>query len=256
MEKLISFDLKADFGFFRKPDTNNTINLSYNIVHKPALLGIFGAITGLDGYKEKGKLPEYYNVFKNVKVGIQPLEHEKGNYQKTNIKYSNTVGYANKGSNFLTEEMTLISPQFRVFVLLDVTDKNQKQLYENIANAQSEYVPYFGKNEFTAWWEKDSFREYDFESAKNVEGEISVKSIFLKSFVVRENSAEPIPNIFSDAEIENPFMYFERLPKDFDLKLMQYELGDFVYSTYNISNGGNMSNLYFLKDENSYVQLL
>lgn len=256
MEKLISFDLKADFGFFRKPDTNNTINLSYNIVHKPALLGIFGAITGLDGYKEKGKLPEYYNVFRNVKVGIQPLEHEKGSYQKTNIKYSNTVGYANKGSNFLTEEMTLINPRFRVFVLLDTADENQQKLFENIANSQSEYIPYFGKNEFTAWWEKDSFREYDFERAQDVDGEISVKTVFLKSFVVRENSAEPIPNIFSDVEIENPFMYFERLPKDFDLDLMQYELGDFVYSTYNISNGSNMGNLYFLKDENSYVQLL
>ncbi|MDD3772535.1 MAG: CRISPR-associated protein Cas5, partial [Weeksellaceae bacterium] len=54
MEKLISIDLKADFGFFRKPDTNNTINLSYNIIHKPAILGILGAIIGLEGYTEKG----------------------------------------------------------------------------------------------------------------------------------------------------------------------------------------------------------
>ncbi len=256
MEKLISFDLMADFGFFRKPDTNNTINLSYNILHKPALLGIFGAITGLDGYKEKGKLPEYYNIFKNLRVGIQPLEHEKGNYQKTNIKYSNTVGYANKGSNFLTEEMTLVKPQFRIYILINMEDDNQKHLYENISTAKSEYIPYFGKNEFTAWWSKDSFREYDFEKSEKIDGEISIKSIFLKNFLVRENSAEPVPNIFSNDEIENPFMYFERLPKDFDLELMQYDLGDFVYSTYNISNGGNMPNLYFLKEENGYVQLL
>ena len=102
--KLVSFDIEADFGFFRKPDTNNTINLSYNLIHKPAILGIFGAILGLEGYKEKGKLPQYYELLKSLKVGVQPLNHEKGNFLKTNIKYSNTVGYANKGTNFLTEE--------------------------------------------------------------------------------------------------------------------------------------------------------
>ena len=100
--KLISFDLKADFAFFRIPDTNATINLSYNIIHRPAVLGVLGAIIGLDGYKEKGKLPQYYDLLKDVRIGVEPLNHDKGNYSKTNIKYSNTVGYANKGTNFLT----------------------------------------------------------------------------------------------------------------------------------------------------------
>ena len=116
--KLISFDLKADFAFFRIPDTNATINLSYNIIHRPAVLGVLGAILGLDGYKEKGKLPQYYEVLKDVRIGVEPLNHDKGNYTKTNIKYSNTVGYANKGTNFLTEELTLVKPEYRIYLLL------------------------------------------------------------------------------------------------------------------------------------------
>ncbi len=64
--RLISFDLCANFAFFRKPDTNNTINLSYNIIHRPAVLGILGAILGLEGYKEKGRLPRYYEILKEV----------------------------------------------------------------------------------------------------------------------------------------------------------------------------------------------
>ena len=117
--KLISFDVQADFAFFRKPETNNTINLSYNIIHKPAILGFLGAVLGLAGYQEKGKLPTYYELLKDVKVGVEPLQHEKGNFAKTNIKYTNTVGYANKGTNFLTEELTLINPAYRIFLLLD-----------------------------------------------------------------------------------------------------------------------------------------
>jgi CRISPR-associated protein Cas5h len=48
--KLVSFDLKADFGFFKKPDINDGLYLTYNMLHKPTLLGILGAIVGLQGY--------------------------------------------------------------------------------------------------------------------------------------------------------------------------------------------------------------
>ncbi len=256
MEKLISIDLKADFGFFRKPDTNNTINLSYNIIHKPAILGVLGAIIGLEGYTEKGKLPSYYEVFNDLKIGVQPLEDEKGNFQKTNIKYSNTVGYANKGSNFLTEETTLIHPQYRIFMLLDLKNENHQKLSDYLSNVKSEFIPYLGKNEFTAWWEKASYKEYDFEEKPQIPESIKINTVFLKNLVLRENAAVPEPDIFLGEEVEVPFMYFERLPKDFDLELMQYDLGEFVYSSYLIKNGDNLKNLYYLKDEDYYVQLL
>lgn len=170
--KLISFDLKADFAFFRKPDTNATINLSYNIIHRPAVLGILGAIVGLEGYKEKGKLPQYYDVLKDVRIGIEPLNHDKGNYTKTNIKYSNTIGYANKGTNFLTEELTLVKPEYRIYLLLDENENYQKQLADNLKNGCAEFIPYLGKNEFTAWWGADSYKEYHFTDEKQPNGSI------------------------------------------------------------------------------------
>ena len=48
-QRLISFDIQADFGFFKKPDYNDGVLLTYNMLHKPALLGILGAIIGLRG---------------------------------------------------------------------------------------------------------------------------------------------------------------------------------------------------------------
>ena len=38
-QRLISFDIQADFGFFKKPDYNDGVLLTYNMLHKPALLG-------------------------------------------------------------------------------------------------------------------------------------------------------------------------------------------------------------------------
>jgi CRISPR-associated protein Cas5h len=254
--KLISFDLKADFAFFRKPDTNATINLSYNIIHRPAVLGILGAIVGLEGYKEKGQMPQYYEVLKEVKVGIEPLNHDKGNYTKTNIKYSNTVGYANKGTNFLTEELTMVNPEYRIYLLLDEDDHYQKQLAENLKKGRAEYIPYLGKNEFTAWWSADSYKEYHFSVEKTPAGSIKIKTIFQKDHVLKNNVEAPFPDLLNFDNTESPFIYFERLPKDFDLTLMQYDVADFAYSNFQIKNAQTLENLFFVDEINAYVQLL
>ena len=117
-QRLISFDIQADFGFFKKPDYNDGVLLTYNMLHKPALLGILGAIIGLRGYRKKGEWPEYYQRLAALPVGIEPLEgrHEKGNFQKTIVKYTNTVGYANQDGNLLVEEsMLIIRPIAAIF---------------------------------------------------------------------------------------------------------------------------------------------
>lgn len=255
---LISFDLKSDFGFFRKPETNNTLNVSFNMIHKPAILGLLGAVIGLKGYQEKGEVPEYYQKLSNLKIGIAPLNHENGNFMKTPIKYSNTVGYANKGTTFLTEELTLIAPQYRIYLLLDESPE-QQQLLDNLKNGYSEFIPYFGKNEFTAWW--DNYKAYDYEEAKlNKEDKIQLDSLFLKNQIISRNSELPNTELdfldFISIDFDDsPFLYFERLPIGFNTELMQYELSEMVFSNYKIKNVVEMPNLFYLKKENSYVQL-
>lgn len=256
MQKLISIDLKGDFGFFRKPDANNTVNLSYNMLHKPALLGIFGAIIGLEGYKEKGKMPAYFEVLKEIKIGIEPLFHEKGNYQKTVIKYSNTVGYANNGSTYLTEESTLIKPAYRIYGLLDLNDQNHNLLYKNLQEGTAEYLPYFGKNEFSAWWEKESFMVYEFQTIDKPLDNVNIKTLFLKHNLIKENKATPIFDFMSFMEEETPFMYFERLPRRFDDTLFQYEIGDYALTSFKLKQTIGIDNLYFLNQKKYYVQLL
>lgn len=257
--KLISIDIQADFGFFRKPDANNTIHLSYNIIHKPAVLGILGAIIGLKGYVKKGEFPEYYTILEDLKVGIQPLDSDKGNYLKTNIKYSNTIGYANKQTNYLTEELTLVKPKYRIYLLLNLNDEYNNRILDYLREGKSEYIPYFGKNEYHSWWTKDSYKEYEFtEGLQDCEESILVNSIFEKNIIFKDNKEKiPIVDFFSNSSInETPFVYFERLPKGFNKELFQYKIADFVYSTFKIKNACNIESLYYLKQEKAYVQML
>lgn len=258
MRKIISIDLQADFGFFRKPDTNSGINLSYNMLHKPALLGILGAIIGLGGYKTLGEVPEYYTKLSDLRVGIEPLNHEKGNFDKIAIKYSNTVGYANNRSNYLTEEATLIAPCYRCYILLDIENKQHLKLYDYLKAGNAEYIPYFGKNEFSAWWVDNevSFKEYNFEEGMKSGCSIAINTIFEKlTDSISEQKVEPEFDIFNIENMVDTFIYFERLPKGFNLELNQYELGNFAFTNFKIKSTSNIKNIFYLTDEDYYVQL-
>lgn len=256
--KIVSIDLYSDFGFFRKPDTNNTINLSYNMIHKPAVLGILGAVLGLEGYREKGVLPAYYLKLKDLKIAIEPLHHDKGNFAKTPIKYTNTVGYANKGNNFLTEELTLVQPAYRIYLLLDETNELHLKLLQNLKEAKTEFIPYFGKNEFTAWWTKASFKTYAVEERKEEANEgVKIKSLFIKAMQVKDSKESYVDHFaFAREEAESSYIYFERLPREFDEELMQYKLEDFAYTNFAIKNVQALEDFYYLKEEEAYVQFI
>jgi CRISPR-associated protein Cas5h len=250
MERLTSIDLKADFGFLRKPDTNDGISMTYNMLHKPGLLGIFGAILGMEGYQKRGELPEYYQKLKNLKIGIEPLGHQNGNFPKTTIVYTNTVGYANKDGNFIAYENTLIRPSYRAFVAMEEGDT----LYTYLKNNQAEYIPYLGKNEFPIWWE--NFQEYDLKLF-GFDQDFEVKSLFRKKEVNdRTKSHEVTAGQVGFApllsKLVDAFFYFERLPLGFNEfttkrgKEYQYELAPFVYSNAKFKMDFELDSLYHI----------
>lgn len=257
MEKLISIDLEADFGFLRKPDTNENIAMTYNMLHKPALLGILGAILGLEGYQRLGELPEYYKQLHSLKIGIEPLRADNGNFSKTTIVYTNTVGYANKDGNLIAYENTLIKPSFRIFLAL--SDKHP--LYASLKNGHAEFIPYLGKNEFPVWWR--SFREYELKPFEFGD-EYEVKTLFCKSEGDRSRSNVADDggfSLLSDlSALSGSFFYFERLPvgfQEFETKRgkeYQYQLDSFVFSNANFSSDYKLDNLYSIGN-NEVVQL-
>jgi CRISPR-associated protein Cas5h len=256
-QSLISFDLRAGFGVFKKPDVNEGLQMTFNMLHRPALLGILGAIAGLEGYQEKGVFPAYYQKLRGLPVGIEPLDHEKGNFTKTVIKYTNTVGYANKDGNLIITEQTLCSPAYRCYLLLDLDDPVHALLNERIQAGEAEYLPYFGKNECSAWWDVEDFRAYQFSSDKPGES-FPIATIFRKDNLRVRDEKENEINVFDFFDFSPApgyYLYFERLPVDFDERMFQYRIGEFAFINFPVKPNASIDNLYFLKDENKYVSL-
>jgi len=269
MKKLVSFIIKAEKGFFKKPDINEGIYLTYNMLHKPALLGILGAIIGLEGYKKNEELPEYYKKLKDIPVGIAPVGAEKGNFQKTVVEYTNTTGFANQGkkikgakesgATLIINEQTLIKPAYKIYLLLDLEDENQKKLYNNIKEQKAEYLPYLGKNDYSLWWKKEEVEEYD-EWAKVSEHNTTFKisTVFIKPGAIKEIKEDKTESFdlldFSTITEEKQFVSFERLPVDFNKKLFQYNYDDFAFTTFNLKPDSGIKNLYKINND-IYVQL-
>lgn len=251
MEKFISFDLKADFGFFKKPDVNEGVQFSYNMLHKPALLGILGAIAGFEGYSEFGKIPEYYDrLAPSLMLSIAPLEgfHERGNFERTLISYTNTVGYANEdGGTLMVYENTLVKPAYRCYLLLDTSyNPDHARLYEQITSQSATFVPYLGKNEFHVWWE--NVEEYDWDSFEAGDN-FRIDSLFIRSYPLKTELVAPDIDFVSNTVVNtSSFAYFERLPLQFrtEPKMIQYELAEFAYTDWVLAKTSRIEKLFLL----------
>jgi CRISPR-associated protein Cas5h len=253
-QKLVSFDLKAEFGFFKKPDIND-IYLSYNMLHKPALLGILGAIIGLQGYQKNGEFPQYYKKLKHLQVGIQPLNSDKGNFSKDMVTYNNGTGFASgeTGGNLMITEQFLIKPAYRCYLLLDLDSQDEKILYDNLKNYNAEFIPYMGKNDFSAWWE--NFEDYNEVKVFDFRDNYKITSIFSKTEAVSGYIAKSMSLFAPDRE--QTWVYFEKLPTSFDERLFQYVYEDFVFSNATFKQEMDMSanGVFYKIDNDRIVQL-
>lgn len=256
MKKLISIDIFADFGMLKKPDTNEPVYLTFNMLHKPALLGILGAIIGASGFKKKGVLPDYYDKLKNLKIGIQPLNHEKGNFQKTVITYNNTTGMASKeqGGNLMVTEQTLIAPSYRCYFLFDTDNDLHRKADQYFSKYYAEYIPYLGKNEFSVWW-KD-YKEYEFEYYEPVEV-FKINSIYIKDQPVKgAKDVQPF-SPFSISQGDS-FTFFERLPigyHDIGKQTYQYDYRNFAFTDWTLKADYKVDDLMLKLETDEIIQV-
>lgn len=259
---IISFDLKADGAVFKKPDVNEGLYLSYNTLHKPALLGILGAVLGLRGFGASEEFPEYYQVLSKLKVSIAPIadRSDKGNFTKFTVQYNNGVGYASQeqGGNLIVKEQTLFAPGYRCYVQLDMVDLIQQQLAESLQNGEAVFPPYLGKNEFPAWWDNVQVweeREFGFDQ------EFRLNSLFVKQSRLQGEVVLPkfsFKNLGKEPT-QQKFLFFERLPLQYSSVLRQYKLAEFAYTNHLLATDSTLTNLYQLTstdiEETPIIQL-
>jgi len=249
VDKVISFDISSDFGMFKKPDVND-VYFTFNIIPKPTLLGVLGAIIGLSGYnqmKESDEYPEFYKELQDLPIGIVPYGN-KGVFQKRIIKYNNTVGYANKdGGTLNIIEQTLIEPKYKIYIGLDLSKESHKKLNEFIDEkiVQYEYIPYMGKNEFRL--DIDEVKHFEDVKLFNPNDEFSIASIFPNIGNEALKRSEALRDPFDSSMSESYFYYFERLPIGLD------ELNQYRYESLAYTNANMVKDTAFIKKVNLFL---
>lgn len=223
---ILKFTLSGKQAMFKKPDVNSVHYYTYGQIHKPALIGLFGAVLGYAGYSQMNKgdeYPEYYWRLKELRISISP-NAEKGYFAKKIIGFNNSVGYASReqGGNLIVKEQWLEDPSWDIFVLLDCDEA--KKLAEYVVGKKCVYIPYLGKNDHPA----------DITQTMILEGNISMNAESLDCLFPK-NKAQ----IDFDADlfggVENPFKYEEALPIRLDTETNQYLLEKFVYTNMTLS---------------------
>jgi CRISPR-associated protein Cas5h len=141
--KALKFTLNGKTAFFKNPEVNSYYYFTYGNIHKPALLGLFGAILGYKGYayQDNNTYPEYYEKLKDIQISILPNK-EKGHFNRKIQIFNNSVGYASKeqGGNLIVKEQWLENPSWTIYVILN-NDEAEK-LAEMVLNKQCVYIPY------------------------------------------------------------------------------------------------------------------
>jgi CRISPR-associated protein Cas5h len=237
--KAISFKLSGKTACFRKPDVNTYAYFSYNNIHKPALLGLLGAIIGLGGYTQlfeknrdlkKGALeyddryPEYYEKLKDLKVSIIPLA-KNGYFLKKIQTFNNSVGYASQelGGNLIVREQWLENPQWQIMILDDESEEFKK-VSEYILGGKSVFIPYLGKNDHPAKIDPKSVQAIILSEANGN----FIDSLFIKNF-------EKLDGWVRESD-DNPYFFQEISPYSLQKDYHFYEYESLVFTNYEITN--------------------
>lgn len=225
----LTFKLSGKTGFFKQPDVNTYQYYTYGHIHKVALLGIFGAILGLDGYNQQNKsdsFPEFYAQLQHLKVAIQPL-NEEGYIPKKVQVFNNSVGYASKeeGGNLIVKEQWLEMPAWQIYLLFDnlEADVLLQDLKSRFLEKRFVYLPYLGKNDHYA--NIEGIEVYPLK-AQSPDSPVRIHSLFPKL----SGTLVPQDHLFLDDTEALDFKYEERLPLAIDPDSNQYQTIPFVYT--------------------------
>lgn len=216
--KVLKFTLSGKQAMFKRPEVNTYYYFTYGQIHKPALLGIFGAVLGYKGYNQMRKnndYPEYYEKLHNMKISICP-KTPKGYFNKKIISFNNSVGYASReqGGNLIVKEQWLENPIWDIYLLID--NEEAQKICESLLNQKCEYIPYLGTNDHIA----------DIYDVKKTEGTEAKKVLRLDCLFPRNQALIDI----EDWDTENPFKYEEFLPLSLDERTNSYQMEKFIYT--------------------------
>ena len=265
--KAVSFRLSGKTACFRKPDVNQFAYFSYNNIHKPALLGLLGAIVGYGGYtklhnqkiqlkeqiknssgKEKKLLqeklnkidlnmPEFYEKLQHLKVSIIPLA-PYGYFSKKIQVFNNSVGYASyeEGGNLIVREQWLENPTWQIMVL-DDGSREYLKIREYILNKKAIFVPYLGKNEHPA----------TINEAEEIELNSSIEDTKISSLFIEDKFE--ISKMPPRGELS--YFFKEVSPIRLQEEYHFYEYENLIFTNHKVVNS-DLENIYSFETKNYF----
>ena len=228
--RALKFTLSGKTAFFKRPEFNTYYYFTFGNVHKVALLGMFGAILGYQGYNNTVELPEFYQKLKDIKLSILP-QNENGYFSKKIQYYNNSVGYASKeqGGNLIIKEQWLEEPCWDIVVLLD--NEESDRLAKALINHKCVYIPYLGKNDHPA----------------------TISNPIIVDLKERDIDEEVIDCLFPKGDFEEAedldidfYKYQESLPIGLNEKTGLYEYMTFIHTNLYMDEG----NVYSFDEKN------
>lgn len=227
--KALKFNLSGKFAAFRKPEVNSPAYLTYTSIHKVALIGLIGAIIGMQGYNQspKGELPEFYKELIDLEVSICA---PKKNPTIDIVTFNNSTGLASQedGGNLIVFENIIVNPCWTIYI--KEGHKHFNKICDYILAQKVKFIPFLGRNDYFA----------NISDMEIVEiSECDTEKIQYKSLVVGDfNELEP--GDLSDFHcIEKPYASVEFLPVKLNEKTRHYCLKSFLNITDKIKNKGN-----------------
>lgn len=179
--KALKFDLCGKYGFF-KNNESNAVNMTYQVIPKPTIMGLLGAIIGLDGWNQisehDGKL-EYYEVFKNSKIAITP---HKPYFEVFYETINNSTGFENKDGGVANiKRQILQNPCYRIIIQQEGVDKEHyNKLKEMLTKGESIYRICLGNRRYVA--NIYNFKEIEIHQ-ENSKDDLIINSIIKKDEV-------------------------------------------------------------------------
>ena len=219
MNNIIKFTLSGYGATFTKPYFNS-YQATYNHIHKVAILGLLGAVIGLDKTKllfndEKYTLPKFYEELNSIKVAIVPSEPL---FFKNKPTITETTGFFNDKETFVAEIEELINPSWDIYLLNDGDCKHFEKIKEMLLKGYSFYDLYLGKNHHFANISNVSIESGEIKKLNDFN---KIDSLFPMDGIELLDSDDDDDD--DECDIEYEYMVREFMPIGFSLLNNQYE---------------------------------
>lgn len=246
--KAVRFEISSNFGFFQWEKTKGDNRITNIFISKTEILGILGAIVGLDGYgqttfkEKKGILSEnsFYKVLNGLNVSILP--NTRPELFEDHLIHRH-MDHINKKGSLMVKITGLIKPSYTIVVTQGsaedvVFEKIQEYLEKGIA----EFIPYMGKNQYPL--EIKNVKSIDLESVEQTE-KTKIHSIYKQKSIVEE------PKIRERKLVEEDYHYTETL-RSFAGDQITFLNEKHVWSSFDVK----LDEEVFKTDEEEYIVFL